>query len=48
MTKRYAQPSSEIILVLASLDDVDVVLSDFVDALEAIIRKGRTRTSLVT
>ncbi|KAL8765178.1 MAG: hypothetical protein Q9209_007677 [Squamulea sp. 1 TL-2023] len=38
--KRYTNPSSEIITVLAGLDAVDIVFLDFVDAIESIIRSG--------
>ncbi|KAH8881190.1 DUF1741-domain-containing protein [Thozetella sp. PMI_491] len=39
--KKYTNPSSDIITVLAGLDYVDTVFTDFVGALDAIIRNGR-------
>lgn len=44
LTKKYTNPSSDIISVLAGLHDADVVLADFVGALDTVIRNGRTRT----
>ncbi|KAL8838250.1 MAG: hypothetical protein Q9176_005179 [Flavoplaca citrina] len=40
LTKRYTNPSSEIITVLAGLDRVDACFLDFVDAIETVIRSG--------
>ncbi len=45
LTKKYTNPSSDIIAVLAGLDHVDTVFTDFVGALDSIIRNGNTRTS---
>jgi len=45
LVKKYMNPSSDIINVLAGLDRIDTVFSDFVGALEAIIRNGRSRES---
>ncbi|KAJ9152289.1 DUF1741-domain-containing protein [Coniochaeta hoffmannii] len=42
LVKKYMNPSSDIINVLAGLDRIDTVFSDFVGALEAIIRNGRS------
>ncbi|OIW25753.1 DUF1741-domain-containing protein [Coniochaeta ligniaria NRRL 30616] len=42
LAKKYMNPSSDIINVLAGLDHVDTVFSDFVGALDAIIRNGRS------
>ncbi|KOS22775.1 UPF0588 membrane protein [Escovopsis weberi] len=39
-SKRYAHPSSDIIAVLAGLDRIDTVFSDFVSTLDGIIRNG--------
>jgi hypothetical protein len=44
LSKRYTNPSSDIISVLAGLDDVDTVFSDLVAALDNIIRNGRDLT----
>jgi len=44
LNKRYTNPSSDIISVLAGLHDADAVISDFVTALDTIIRNGRNRT----
>ena len=41
--KKYTNPSSDIIQVLAGLDHVDVIFTEFVGALDAIIRNGRSR-----
>jgi hypothetical protein len=40
--KKYTNPSSDIIELLAGLDHVDTVLSEFVGALESLIRNGRS------
>ncbi|KAI0156463.1 hypothetical protein GGR57DRAFT_82737 [Xylariaceae sp. FL1272] len=42
LTKKYTNPSSDIIAVLAGLDEVDHVFTDFVGALDGIIRNGKT------
>ena len=46
MTKRYTNPSSDIITVLAGLDEVDAVFFEFANAIEGIIRTGGSRKSL--
>jgi hypothetical protein len=38
--KKYTNPSSDIITVLAGLDAVDRVFSEFVGILDKIIRNG--------
>ena len=43
LAKRYTNPSADIITVLAGLDEVDAVFSDFANAVENIIRTGRSR-----
>ncbi|OJD14503.1 hypothetical protein AJ78_05153 [Emergomyces pasteurianus Ep9510] len=40
LTKKYSNPSSDIIAVLAGIDEVDHVIADFVAALDGIIRNG--------
>ncbi|EYE99834.1 ARMH3 family protein [Aspergillus ruber CBS 135680] len=40
LKKKYTNPSSDVITVLAGLDEVDHVISDFVSMLDGIIRKG--------
>ncbi|KAL8883203.1 MAG: hypothetical protein Q9192_007361 [Flavoplaca navasiana] len=40
LTKRYTNPSSEIIAVLAGLDQVDACFLHFVDAIETVVRSG--------
>ncbi|KAI1751244.1 hypothetical protein F4782DRAFT_200320 [Xylaria castorea] len=40
LPKKYTNPSSDIIAVLAGLDHVDSVFTDFVGALDSIIRNG--------
>ncbi|PGG98625.1 hypothetical protein GX51_06710 [Blastomyces parvus] len=42
LTKKYTNPSSDIITVLAGIDEVDHVIADFVAALDGIIRNGAT------
>ena len=42
MTKRYTNPSAEMITVLAGLDEVDAVFFEFANAIENIIRIGRS------
>lgn len=41
LTKKYTNPSSDIIDVLAGLDNVDAVLSDLVATLDTAIKNGR-------
>lgn len=45
LPKKYTNPSSDIIAILAGLDQVDVVFADFVGALDGIIRNGKTSRS---
>ncbi|KAJ5297456.1 hypothetical protein N7508_007705 [Penicillium antarcticum] len=40
--KKYTNPSSDVITVLAGLDEVDHVISDFVAVLDGIIRSGKS------
>ncbi|KAN0112760.1 DUF1741 domain containing protein [Hyaloscypha variabilis] len=42
LPKKYTNPSSDIINVIAGLDQVDAVFTDFVAALDVTIRTGRT------
>jgi hypothetical protein len=42
LNKRYSNPGADIITVLAGLDDVDVIIEEFVRTLDEVIRKGRT------
>jgi hypothetical protein len=42
LAKKYTNPSSDIIELLAGLDHVDAVFTDFVSALESLIRNGRS------
>ncbi|CAI6266348.1 unnamed protein product [Periconia digitata] len=42
LSKKYTNPSSDIIAVLAGLNDADTVMSDFVAALDTVIRNGRS------
>jgi len=39
--KKYTNPSSDIIELLAGLDHIDTVFTEFVGALETLIRNGR-------
>ncbi|KAL2259292.1 hypothetical protein VTK26DRAFT_7095 [Humicola hyalothermophila] len=41
LAKKYTNPSSDIIELLAGLDHIDTVFTEFVGALEALIRSGR-------
>ncbi|MCJ1315581.1 hypothetical protein MMC15_000901 [Xylographa vitiligo] len=43
LSKRFTNPSSDIITVLAGLDEVDAVFSDFANAIDTTIRTGRTK-----
>lgn len=40
LSKKYTNPSSDVISVLAGLDEVDRVISEFVSVLDVIIRNG--------
>ncbi|KAI3395773.1 hypothetical protein diail_904 [Diaporthe ilicicola] len=42
LSKKYTNPSSDIITVLAGLDHVDAVFTDFVGSLDSLIRNGKT------
>lgn len=42
LAKKYTNPSSDIITVLAGLDHIDAVFTDFVGSLDYIIRNGQT------
>jgi hypothetical protein len=44
-SKKYTNPSSDIIEVLAGLDHVDTVFNDLVTALDNIISSGKTGMS---
>ncbi|KAI8672150.1 DUF1741 domain-containing protein [Fusarium sp. Ph1] len=41
LSKRYPHPSSDIMVLLAGLDHIDNVFTDFVGALESITRNGK-------
>lgn len=43
--RRYVNTSTDIIVVLAGLHAVDSVFTDFANAIETLIRSGRTGTS---
>lgn len=40
LTKKYTNPSSDVIAVLAGLDEVDKRVSDLVNGIEDLIRNG--------
>lgn len=40
--KKYTNPSSDIIDLVAGLDHIDTVFTEFVGALESLIRNGRS------
>ena len=42
LAKRYTNPSSDTITVIAGLDEVDAVFSDFANTIEHCIRSGRS------
>lgn len=42
LAKKYTNPSSDIIDLLAGLDHIDTVFAEFVAALESLIRGGRS------
>lgn len=42
LAKRYTNPSADIITVLAGLNEVDGVFTDFANAIESIVRTGRS------
>ncbi|CAK7264339.1 hypothetical protein SEPCBS119000_000945 [Sporothrix epigloea] len=44
LSKKYNNPSSDVIDLLAGLDRVDAVVSDFVAALDQLLRYGKTPT----
>lgn len=46
LSKKYTNPSSDVITVLAGLDEVDHVISDFVAVLDRTIRNGSSCKSL--
>lgn len=41
LSKRYPHPSSDIMVVLAGLDNIDQVFTEFVSALDSLIRNGK-------
>jgi len=41
LNKRYGNPGADIMTVLAGLDDVDVIFSDFVAVLDEIVGTGK-------
>ncbi|KAH7040016.1 uncharacterized protein B0I36DRAFT_234367 [Microdochium trichocladiopsis] len=43
LPKKYTNPSSDIIAVLAGLDHIDAVFTEFVAALDNVIRNGKSR-----
>jgi hypothetical protein len=43
LSKKYTNPSADVITVLAGLDEVDHVISEFVAVLDIIIRNGSSR-----
>ncbi|KPM41206.1 hypothetical protein AK830_g5334 [Neonectria ditissima] len=42
LSKKYPQPSSDIMVVLAGLDHIDTLFTEFVSALDSIIRNGQS------
>lgn len=47
MTKKFTNPSSDVIAILAGLDEIDAVFADFVAALDNVIRNGRSCASVI-
>lgn len=48
LSKRYASPSADIIAVLAGLDRVDAIFLEFANAIENIVRTGRSGSKPVS
>lgn len=48
LSKKYTNPSSDIIEVLAGLDDVDSVFTELVTTLDVAMKSGRTSKSVST
>lgn len=46
LPKKYTNPSSDIINLLAGLDHVDAVFTEFVTVVDGLIRTGRTGINL--
>lgn len=46
LSKKYTNPSSDIISVLCGLNDADAVMTDFVATLDTAIRGGRSSRSV--
>lgn len=42
LAKKFMNPSSDVITVLAGLDEVDAVFFDFANAIETTLRTGRS------
>jgi hypothetical protein len=42
LSKKYPHPSSDIIAVLAGLDHIDTVFTEFVGTIDGIIRLGKS------
>lgn len=42
LSKKYPHPSSDVIAVLAGLDYIDTIFTEFVGTLDGIIRNGKT------
>jgi hypothetical protein len=42
LAKKYTNPSSDVISVLAGLHDADAVMTDFIATLDTVIRNGRS------
>jgi hypothetical protein len=47
LSKKYTNPSSDILSILAGLHDADAVMSDFVATLDTVIRNGRSRAHIL-
>ena len=43
LSKRYLSPGSDVITILAGLDEVDSVFVEFAEVIERTIRDGRSR-----
>lgn len=42
LSKKYTNPSSDVIAVLAGLDQIDKRMSDLVNGIDDLVRNGRT------
>ena len=46
LSKKYTNPSSDVIAVLAGLDEVDKLVSDLISGIDDLIRNGSNSESI--